>query len=126
MEKIKEMKGELLNEFYHKIDDFKDETTKTVNSFNEFKNEHAIIRKKFLELAEFIKDIRFKKNLGENVNKKEINDLYKSLVKKNKKCSKDNNVELLEDISKIEKMDFKTNKVANNDNTNKEKKYKRK
>ena len=121
MEKIKEMKGELLNEFYHKIDDFKSETIKTVNSFNEFKNEHAIIRKKFLELAEFIKDIRFKKNLGENANKKEINDLYKSLVKKNKKCSKDNNVELLEDISKIEKMDFKTNKVANNDNTNKEK-----
>ena len=122
MEKIKEMKGELLNEFYNKIDDYKLETTKTVNSFNEFKNEHAIIRKKFLELAEFIKDIRFRKNIGGDVNKKEITDLYKNLVKKNKKCTKDKNVELFEDISKIEKMDFKINKIDNNDSINKEKK----
>ena len=120
IEKIKEMKGELLNEFYNKIDDYKLETTKTVNSFNEFKNEHAIIRKKFLELAEFIKDIRFRKNIGGDVNKKEINDLYKNLVKKSKKSNKDKNVELLGDISKIEKMDFNSNKINNNNNINKE------
>ena len=121
MEKIKEMKGELLNEFYNKIDDFKIETNKTVNSFNEFKNEYAIIRKKFLELAEFIKDIRFRKNLGGDVNKKDLNDLYKNLIKKNKKCMKDKNVQLLDDINKIEKMEFKINKIDNNDNINKEK-----
>ena len=121
MEKIKEMKGELLNEFYNKIDDFKIETNKTVNSFNEFKNEYAIIRKKFLELAEFIKDIRFRKNLGVDVNKKDLNDLYKNLIKKNKKCMKDKNVQLLDDINKIEKMEFKINKIDNNDNINKEK-----
>ena len=121
MEKIKEMKGELLNEFYNKIDDFKIETKKTVNSFNEFKNEYAIIRKKFLELAEFIKDIRFRKNLGGDVNKKDLNDLYKNLIKKNKKCMKDKNVQLLDDINKIEKMEFKINKIDNNDNINKEK-----
>ena len=121
MEKIKEMKGELLNEFYNKIDDFKIETNKTVNSFNEFKNEYAIIRKKFLELAEFIKDIRFRKNLGGDVNKKDLNDLYKNLIKKNKKCMKDKNVQLLDDINKIEKMEFKINKIDNYDNINKEK-----
>ena len=121
MEKIKEMKGELLNEFYNKIDDFKIETNKTVNSFNGFKNEYAIIRKKFLELAEFIKDIRFRKNLGGDVNKKDLNDLYKNLIKKNKKCMKDKNVQLLDDINKIEKMEFKINKIDNNDNINKEK-----
>ena len=121
MEKIKEMKGELLNEFYNKIDDFKIETNKTVNSFNEFKNEYAIIRKKFFELAEFIKDIRFRKNLGGDVNKKDLNDLYKNLIKKNKKCMKDKNVQLLDDINKIEKMEFKINKIDNNDNINKEK-----
>jgi uncharacterized coiled-coil DUF342 family protein len=70
MNKIKEMKGELLNEFYNKIDDYKIETNKAINSFNEFKNEYAVIRKKFLELAEFIKDIRFKKNLGGDISKK--------------------------------------------------------
>ena len=121
MEKIKEMTGELLNDFYNKIDDFKIETNKTVNSFNEFKNEYAIIRKKFLELAEFIKDIRFRKNLGGDVSKKDLNDLYKNLIKKNKKCMKDKNVQLLDDINKIEKMEFKINKIDNNDNINKEK-----
>ena len=120
MEKIKEMKGELLNEFYNKIDDYKMETNKTINSFNEFKNEYNIIRKKFLELAEFIKDIRFRKNLGVEVNKKEINDLYKNLIKKNKKCNKDKNIELLNDISKIEKLEFNINKTNTIDNTNKE------
>ena len=120
MDKIKEMKGELLNEFYNKIDDYKIETNKTINSFNEFKNEYNIIRKKFLELAEFIKDIRFRKNLGVEVNKKEINDLYKNLIKKNKKCNKDKNVELLNDISKIEKLEFNINKTNTIDNTNKE------
>ena len=117
MAKIKEMKGELLNEFYNKIDDFKLETNKTVNSFNEFKNEYAVIRKKFLELAEFIKDIRFKKNLGTEVNKKEITDLYKNLVKKTKKSHKDKNVQLLTDIAKIEKMEFNTNKTNSINNT---------
>ena len=120
MDKIKEMKGELLNEFYNKIDDYKMETNKTINSFNEFKNEYNIIRKKFSELAEFIKDIRFRKNLGVEVNKKEINDLYKNLIKKNKKCNKDKNIELLNDISKIEKLEFNINKTNTIDNTNKE------
>ena len=116
MDKIKEMRGELLNEFYNKIDDYKIETKKTINSFNEFKNEYAIIRKKFLELAEFVKDIRFKKNLGVEVSKKEINDLYKNLIKKNKKNNKDKNVELLTDIAKIEKMEFNVNKTNENNN----------
>ena len=98
MNKIKEMKGELLNEFYNKIDDYKIETNKAINSFNEFKNEYAVIRKKFLELAEFIKDIRFKKNLGGDISKKEISDLYKNLIKKNKKSDKDKKVELLFEV----------------------------
>ena len=117
MDKIREMKGELLNEFYNKIDDYKIETNKAINSFNEFKNEYAVIRKKFLELAEFIKDIRFKKNLGGDISKKEISDLYKNLIKKNKKSNKDKNVELLTDIAKIEKMEFNINKTNSNNNT---------
>ena len=71
--KIKELKAELLNEFYNKMDDYKNMNNNIIKSFNEFKNEYALIRKKFLELANFIKDIRFKKNLGIDVNKKEIN-----------------------------------------------------
>ena len=42
IEKIKEMKGELLNEFYNKIDDYKIETNKAIKSFNEFKNKYIL------------------------------------------------------------------------------------
>ena len=121
MNKIKEMKGELLNEFYNKIDDYKNMTNDIVKSFNEFKNEYSVIRKKFLELAEFIKDIRFKKNLGGDVDKKEINKLYKNIVKKVKKSSKDKNVKLFDNISNVEKMEFKINNnniLSNNNNLN--------
>ena len=75
MNLLKEMKGQLLNEFYNQIEDYKNITNNIVKSFNEFKNEYSIIRKKFLELAEFIKDIRFRKNLGGKINKNEINIL---------------------------------------------------
>ena len=116
MNKIKEMKNELLNDFYNKIDEYKNITNNINKSFNEFKNEYSVIRKKFLELAEFIKDIRFKKNLGGDVDKKDINNLYKNLIKKTKKSSKDKNVQLLSDISNIEKMEFKVNTSSNNNN----------
>ena len=116
MTKIKEMKGELLNEFYHKIDDHKNIANNIEKSFNEFKNEYATIRKKFLELAEFIKDIRFKKNLGVDIDKKVINNLYKNLIKKGKKSSKDKNVQLIDDISNIENMVFKVNNNSNDNN----------
>ena len=108
------MKAEILNDFYNKIDDQKNMTNNINKSFNEFKNEYAVIRKKFLELAEFIKDIRFKKNLGADVNKREINNIYKNLIKKNKKSSEDKNIKLLNSTSEIENMVFKVNESSSN------------
>ena len=71
-----------------------------------------------MELAEFIKDTRFRKNLGKESNKKEINNLYKNLIKKVKRSSKDNNVKLLDNLEEIEKMLFKVNSSNLNNNTN--------
>ena len=122
MNLLKEMKGQLLNEFYNQIEDYKNITNNIVKSFNEFKNEYSIIRKKFLELAEFIKDIRFRKNLGGKINKNEINILYKNLIKKNKKSSKDKNVQLINNISHIEKIIFKENENNSDNNINNNKK----
>ena len=113
MNKIKEMKGELLNEFYNKVEEQKNISNKVIKNFNEFKNEYCIIRKKFLELADFIKDIRFKKNAGVDINKKDISSLYKNLVKKKKKNCIENNMKLLDNIDDIEKMKFNSNSNAN-------------
>ena len=45
-----------------------------------------------MELAEFIKDVRFRKNIGGNVKKKEVKQMVKKMLKKGnllkeKKCN---------------------------------------
>ena len=119
--RIEEIKKEIFNEFDYKIREFKKINEDIFNKFNEFKNEYRIIRDKFFELAEFIKDIRFKKNIkylyGEIIKKKEIKDIYNSLndINNNKSQkgennqNENNNMELLQDISSVSKMDFKNN-----------------
>ena len=119
--RIEEIKKEISNEFDYKIREFKKINEDILNKFNEFKNEYRIIRDKFFELAEFIKDIRFKKNIkylyGENIKKNEIKDIYNSLndINNNKSQKGENNqndinnMELLQDISSVSKMDFKNN-----------------
>ena len=57
-------------------------TDDTIKSFEEFKNEYGVIRHKFMELAEFIKDVRFRKNIGGNVKKKEVKQMVKKMLKK--------------------------------------------
>ena len=89
MKYVNEIKAKLMNlskewdkmmkireEIYEKFDDKANSMTKsnnnTVHSFNELKEEFSQIKKKFGELAEFIRDVRFRKNIGGDVNKREI------------------------------------------------------
>jgi hypothetical protein len=72
---------------------YKTDLDETLKTYNDIKNQFNKIKMRFGSLVEFIKDIRFRKNLGGDVNKKDLNDLYKNLIKKNKKCIKDKNVQ---------------------------------
>ena len=45
-----------------------------------------------MELAEFIKDVRFRKNIGENVKKKEIKVMVKKMLKKRRIWKKKYNI----------------------------------
>ena len=127
--KVEEIKKDLFNEFEDKTNEFKISNDNILNKFNEFKNEYKIIRDKFFELAEFIKDIRFRKNIknlyGEILQKKDIKNIFNKLndintnTHKNKKNeNKQNeikNLELLKDITSVIKMEFKisNNKIEN-------------
>ena len=127
--KVEEIKKDLFNEFEYKTNEFKISNDNILNKFNEFKNEYKIIRDKFFELAEFIKDIRFRKNIknlyGEILQKKDIKNIFNKLnntntnTHKNKKNeNKQNeikNFELLKDITSVIKMEFKisNNKIEN-------------
>ena len=105
-EKLEKIREDLLEKFNYSVNKYQMLTDDTIKSFEEFKTEYGIIRRKFMELAEFIKDVRFRKNIGENVKKKEVKKMVKKMLKKRKSfAGKD--VQLLSDISNIENIDYK-------------------
>ena len=123
-EKVEEIKDEIFNKFDSKSEEYRKINDNLLNKFNEFKNEYKLIRNKFFELADFIKDIRFRKNVkyifGEILKKKDIKNIHKSLNDINAKKMKDNessninserNLELLKDISVVKKLDFKISNI---------------
>ena len=104
-DKIEQIKEEITKDFNEKILDFKIVSNNTINSFYDFKTEFNLIKRKFFELAEFIKDVRFRKNIGGEVKKKEIKCITKKITGK-KSCAtidKDKEKALLEINYKIEK-----------------------
>jgi hypothetical protein len=86
-DKIQKIKEEILKEFNEKIQDFKIVSNNTIDSFSDFKLEFNTIKNKFLELAEFIRDVRFRKNIGGDMKKREIKNITKKLISK-KNCGK--------------------------------------
>ena len=86
-DKIQKIKEEIMTEFNEKIQEFHVVSNNTVNSFSDFQNEFNSIKRKFLELAEFIKDVRFRKNIGGDVKKRELKNIAKKITGK-KSCGK--------------------------------------
>lgn len=83
-DKMLKIKGEIHQEFGEKVEEMKKSNESTVNSFSEVKGEFLRIKRKFYELAEFIKDVRFRKNLGGDVKKREIKTLVNKISFKRK------------------------------------------
>ena len=116
-DKIDKIKEEIFSEFNIKNDELKKLNDDTIEKFNEFKKEYKIIRDKFFELADFIKDIRFQKNIkniySQILYRKNIKSICKSLSELNEiknNNNDDTDLELIKNISTIEKMNFKINK----------------
>ena len=125
-EKLEKIKEELLEKFNYDVNKYQMRTDDTIKSFEEFKTEYGVIRRKFIELAEFIKDVRFRKNIGGNVKKKEVKQMVKKMLKK-RKSFEGEKVQLLSDITSIENIDYKKyyniennedNEINNENNNN--------
>lgn len=86
---IQKVKEEIYKNFQDKLNDFRVVTNNTLNSFHEFKAEFFSIKRKFLELAEFIKDVRFRKNIGCDVKKKEVKAIAKKITSRKIKFEED-------------------------------------
>ena len=94
---INKLKIELKKGFDDKVSDIEKKFNDIVNNFNDFKSEYLKIKNRFIEMVEFIKDVRFRKNLVDfdGISKREINSL-------------------------ANKIDFRSNKTLNDENINKE------
>ena len=74
-ERILKIKEEVYSRFDEEIENFKKMHEGTESSMNEYKKEFKLIKKKFTELSEFIKDVRFRKNLGGDVKRRELKEM---------------------------------------------------
>ncbi len=113
-ENILNIKDEIYHKFDKEINSFKILSNNTISSFNEFKKEFGKIKFKFFELAEFIKDIRFRKNLGGNVQKKEIKEVVKKITNKRKNTFDDSDLKINKKEKEILNFNFAKNDVNNN------------
>ena len=114
-EKMVTIKDYVTKEFGEKSEYFVNKINEINKDFDSYKIEYASIRKKFLELADFMKNGKFSKNFGGFYGKKEVNVMSKRLVKDNKETIEAKDVKLLTN-EEIEKMDYKNDRVNTNKN----------
>ena len=118
------IKEHVLSEFQSKSDDFSKKINEINKSFDLYKIEYGTVRKKFLELSDFIKSGKFSKNFGGLYGKKDINAMSKRLSKDSRETIEAKDVKLLTNLDEIEKTDYKservnTNKFSNNNDNSK-------
>ena len=94
-----------------------------INKFQISKNDNLLIKQKFINLSEFIKDVRFRRNIGIPVRTKEFKDMSKNIDFTRKQKLKDdykNEININDDIYnelllKL-KDEFSANDIKKNDN----------
>lgn len=84
----------------------------TVDNFSSIKADYLAIQSKFIELSEFIKDVRFRRNLGVEVSKNELKKLAKNITndKKGGNINELNNRNTNDENSYKQPDSFKNNK----------------
>ena len=101
-EKMKAVEAILKKEVDNSHEDMKNLHKETANNFAQLENEYKTMKNKFDELAEYIKDVRFRRNIskltGEKVTKKEmkqlsINIAYTNIRPEQKKTVKEHSFE---------------------------------
>ena len=113
-EKMILIKEHVLSEFETKSDDFNKKITEINKSFDLYKIEYGTVRKKFLELSDFIKSGKFSKNFGGIYGKKDINSMSKRLAKDGRETIEAKDVKLLTNLDEIDKTDKANDNAKNN------------
>jgi len=72
MGEFQEYKNNLVEKLNEEKKVVKDENEKTQHIFSGYKKEFNLLKEKFTQLSEFIKDVRFRVNIGEEVKRREF------------------------------------------------------
>ena len=64
------MKNELFNKFEEHINFIKKDNARVIKCFSGYKTQFYEMKQKFIDLSNFIRDVRFKKNIGESLNRR--------------------------------------------------------
>ena len=78
-EKLLEIKKEMYSKFDLDVEEFKNENNKLKQKLEENKSEFDLIKDRFTKLSEFIKDVRFRKNIGQEVKINEFSQMSKQI-----------------------------------------------
>ena len=68
-EKVLKIKEEIYIKFDSDVEKYKNDNINIIKKFEEYKSEFKLIKDRFIRLSEFIKDVRFRKNIGKEVKK---------------------------------------------------------
>ena len=78
-EKLIDFKAEIFTNFQENIEKIKKENLKVLEKFKGYKEEFILIKSRFSQLSEFIKDVRFKSNINKPINKNDIDNISKKI-----------------------------------------------
>ena len=102
VEKFREQLDEFINikntisdEIKNEVDKLVKENEKTNNMFRSNKKEFNLMKDRFTQLSEFIKDVRFRNNLGQEIKRREFNQISEKVdFSKKQKILSDKNIAL--------------------------------
>ena len=89
--KLDQLKSNIDEIINNELKKFRKEVNKNNNSFNEYKNEFNLIKEKFTQLSDFIRDIRFQKNLTSSKRVSIFNKESRNIDFRKKQINKNNN-----------------------------------
>ena len=89
------IKNTISNEIKNEVDKLVKENEKTNNMFRSNKKEFNLMKDRFTQLSEFIKDVRFRNNLGQEIKRREFNQISAKVdFSKKQKILSDKNIAL--------------------------------
>ena len=121
LEEFEVIKNKIFEEIQLEGKQLREENEKTQNIFKSYKKDFNLIKDRFTQLSEFIKDVRFRINIGEEVKRREYYHMSGKIdFSKKQKVQNDNNIKIYDTKYQNDKQlpDFLQNQINPNSNTN--------